>query len=236
MYMLSMGTFKDWPLVTQYLLMMVGKTVFPLRPYVVKLAQRPAPLENRFGEKSKKNKFFLVNSANFQTKLMILAQALLQFCTIWSKWPKLKNLKGTRLVVPVLVLVLILILQFRYWYPYPYSWPGTHTRTRNQVLVPVIKYSYPYSWHRTRTRTRTHDIVLVPVLMTSYSYLYPYSWHCTRTRTHDLVLVPVLMTLYSTLLIPSSHIHDSAWVWSKAYWRVFLNLTIVPVPTLFLFR
>ena len=69
-------------------------SVFPLRPYVAKLAQHFEKLTQQILWEWVKKMLFLDNLANFQPKLMIVVQEPLQFCQIWENWSKLKNVRG----------------------------------------------------------------------------------------------------------------------------------------------
>ena len=57
--------------------------VLPLRLYVAKLVQHFEKLAQQILKEWVKKMLFLDNLANFQPKLMILAQEPLQFCQIW---------------------------------------------------------------------------------------------------------------------------------------------------------
>ena len=58
-------------------------SVFPLRPYGAKLTQYCDKSAQQILWEWVKKMLFLDNLANFQPKLMILAQEPLQFCQIW---------------------------------------------------------------------------------------------------------------------------------------------------------
>ena len=59
------------------------RAVFPLRPYVAKLAQHFEKLAQQILCEWVKKMLLLYHLANFQPKLVILAQESLQFYQIW---------------------------------------------------------------------------------------------------------------------------------------------------------